>query len=369
MELRLLYDDAVAHSFGLAADQTIAQRTGENLSPLSLRLYTFRPCVLVGRFQAVEHELQIDYCRNHVIPINRRPTSGNAAVMGPEQLAVALMMPGSPHASYSQTQKLMIQFAQGVSDGLAELCLSADLQHNSSLSVGGRKIADLGLYRAASGGLLFHALIPVRSDAGHMLRVLHTPSNRISEKEIARMAALTTDIGSEVGWEISIDEVRRRIAKGCAGIFDAELRPGGFSPDERHAIDKLELKRYMDRHWIFQTGDLLDRLANAQLRTASGLLDVRVALAGNSIKSIWIGGDFFAAEDAIARLENSLRRHPNEPAAIAATLAQTYHGCEADLNGITLADLSTVIQQAIDNAVNRRWSGSYAHSLPGRGSI
>jgi lipoate-protein ligase A len=108
MELRLLYDDAVAHSFGLAADQTIAQRTGENLSPQTLRLYTYRPCVLVGRFQAVEHELQIDYCRNHVIPINRRPTSGNAAVMGPEQLAVALMMPGSPHASYSQTQKLMI---------------------------------------------------------------------------------------------------------------------------------------------------------------------------------------------------------------------------------------------------------------------
>jgi lipoate-protein ligase A len=368
MNLRLLRDTAVSHSFALAVDETVTQRIGANLSPPTLRLYTCRPCVLVGRFQVVEHELRIDYCRNYVIPINRRPTSGNAVIMGPDQLAVALMLPGPQHAEYAQLQELMAQFAQGVADGLEELCLVAGLQHDNSLEVDGRKIADLGLYRAASGGLLLHALLPVRSDVVQMLRVFNTPFKRISTKEINRMAAFTTDIRGEVGWEISVGEVQQRIAKGCARIFDADLYPGALSPDERHASDKLELKKYMDRHWVVETANVLDRLASAQIRTSSGVLDVRVALDGDVIKSLLIGGDFFAAESAIAGLEQSLCRHPHAPEAIAATLAEVYSDYAAGLNGITLAELTDAVQQAVANAVNRRWSVSYDYLLPGRGN-
>jgi len=40
MDWRLITDDDVAASFGLAADEALAQRVGMNLSQPTLRLYT-----------------------------------------------------------------------------------------------------------------------------------------------------------------------------------------------------------------------------------------------------------------------------------------------------------------------------------------
>ncbi len=59
-----------------------------------MRLYTYRPHVaLVGRFQNIEAELNLDECDRFGAEINRRPTGGGAIVMGDGQLGLALVLP------------------------------------------------------------------------------------------------------------------------------------------------------------------------------------------------------------------------------------------------------------------------------------
>ena len=56
MQWRYLSEDRVSDSYGLAADEAMALRVGENLSPSVLRLYTYRSSsALVGRFQRIEN--------------------------------------------------------------------------------------------------------------------------------------------------------------------------------------------------------------------------------------------------------------------------------------------------------------------------
>ena len=118
MEWRLITDDNVSDSFGLAADDTLAQRVGIGECRPTLRLYTYRSdCALVGRFQTVDHEIHVDYCHTHSIPINRRPTGGGAIIMGAGQLGVALMIPGRRNDSYSRAREMMAQFSAGLIHG------------------------------------------------------------------------------------------------------------------------------------------------------------------------------------------------------------------------------------------------------------
>src|SRR3990172_5710473 len=212
---RLITDDSVTASFGLAADECLAARVGAAESQPTLRLYTYRShCALVGRFQNVENEVHREYCDSSKVPINRRPTGGGAILMGADQLGVALPLPGAGDDSYSRARELMTQFSSGIVNSLASLGVAASFRRKNDIEVKGHKIVGLGIYRAPKGGLLFHASLLVDLDIPLMLRVLKTPFEKISDKEIATVAERMTTVSREIGREIEVDEVRARVAEG-----------------------------------------------------------------------------------------------------------------------------------------------------------
>ena len=348
---RLITDDSVAASFGLAADECLAARVGAGESEPTLRLYTYRShCALVGRFQNLENEVHRAYCTAHNIALNRRPTGGGAIIMGADQLGVALTIPASGDDSYSRARELMTQFSSGVVHGLQSLGVAASFRRKNDIEVNGRKIVGLGIYRAPKGGLLFHASLLVGVDIPLMLRVLKTPFEKISDKEINTVADRITTVRREIGREIALDDVRARVAEGYAATFNVSLNGGGFTGDELAAISDLQSQKYDTAEWVNQTTAVPDATGSAKIKTPNGLLDVRLTLAGNTIKAVMIGGDFFAAEGAVADLEASLRWHSADPKAVAATLGSAYTKRANDLPSLALDSLTQVIQQAIRRA-------------------
>ncbi|NNJ09547.1 hypothetical protein EKD04_004325 [Chloroflexales bacterium ZM16-3] len=348
---RLITDDDVTASFGLAADELITRWVGAGQSVPTLRLYTYAPhCALVGRFQRLESELRVDYCRANGIPMNRRPTGGGAILMGAGPLGVALMLPGAEGNVYRRARDQMAQVSEGILAGLRSLGIEAEFRRKNDIEVNGRKIAGVGIYRAPSDGVLFHASVLVDLDVALMLQTLNIPVEKISDKEIAAMSARTSTVRRELGRDISVEEVRQAIATGYAQVFDAELSPGDFTPEERDAIAALEREKYLTDEWIFQATAVPDSAAAARLKTPGGLLDIRVALSGRIIKSIFVGGDFFAADNAIADVEARLRWHPAEPEAVAATLRATYERWPIELESIPLDGLIEAVQTAVERA-------------------
>ncbi|MEK7442076.1 MAG: lipoate protein ligase C-terminal domain-containing protein [Chloroflexota bacterium] len=355
--MRLITDDSVTASFGLAADECLAARVGVGerrdvaCSVPTLRLYTYRShCALVGRFQNLENEVHRAYCAEHNLSLNRRPTGGGAILMGDDQLGVALTIPGTADDSYSRARELMTQFSSGVVHGLQSLGVAASFRRKNDIEVNGRKIVGLGIYRAPKGGLLFHASLLVGVDIPFMLRVLKTPFEKISDKEIDTVADRITTVRREIGREITVDEVRARVAEGYAATFGVSLNGGGFSDDECVAITKLERGKYLTAEWVDQTTAVPDAQGSAKIKTPNGLIDVRLTLAGNTIKAIMIGGDFFAAEGAVADLESTLRWHSADPKAVVATLESVYAKRANDLASLPFDPLTQTIQQAVRRA-------------------
>lgn len=348
---RLITDDAVSASFGLAADECLALRVGRGESEPMLRLYTYRShCALVGRFQNLENEVHRGFCAANGIALNRRPTGGGAILMGADQLGVALVLPGRGDDAYSRARELMAQFSSGVVGGLQSLGIAASFRRKNDVEVNGRKIVGLGIYRAPGNGLLFHASLLVDLDIGLMLSALRTPFEKISDKEIATVADRMTTARREVGRDLPLDEVRTRVAQGYAAAFGVSLVPGDFTADERLAIAALERDKYLTDEWVSQTTAVPDAFGSARVKTPGGLIDVRATLAGNTIKAAFIGGDFFAAEAAVADLEASLRWHSADPEAVASTVARVYAERANDLAAVPLDSLVEAVRQAVKRA-------------------
>jgi lipoate-protein ligase A len=350
-EWRLITDDGVSASFGLAADECLAHRVGTGTSEPTLRLYTYRSsCALVGRFQNIDNEINRAYCEANGIALNRRPTGGGAIIMGQDQLGVALCIPGKEEDSYRQARELMVHFSAGIITGLESLGIQATFRGKNDVEVHNRKVAGLGVYRAPEGGLLFHASVLVDLDIAFMLHVLKTPFEKITDKAIATVADRITTVRCEIGLPITLARVRACIAEGYRSVFGISLAPGDFRSAELAAIDALEQSKYLTSAWVDQTTAVPDTFGSAQLKTPAGLLDIRATLAGNTIKAIFIGGDFFATEGAIADLEARLRWHPASPERVRETLATGYAEHGSQLDNLPLEALQEAIRQAVRNA-------------------
>ena len=265
---RYLEGDGVTASYGLAADEAVTRRQGTGESPPTLRLYTYRShCALVGRFQRVSSEVQLDFCRATGIAVNRRPTGGGAILMGADQLGVALMIPERASArSYARTRELFQRFSGGIVEALAALGVDAEYRRKNDIEVRGRKVAGLGIYFDPAGGLLFHASLLVDLDLPLMLRTLRTPFEKISDKEIATVAERVTTVRRETGRGLSLDEVRAGVREGYGRSLGVILEPGEFSGGELGEIAALERERYATPEWIEREPATPDAMGSARAR-------------------------------------------------------------------------------------------------------
>ncbi len=356
--LRLLTEDGVSDRLGLACDEVLALRTGEGRSLPTLRLYTYRShAALVGRFQNAGHELHLDACRSLGVPVNRRPTGGGAIIMGEQQLGIALCVPGQGFAAvggtmagYGRARSLMANFSKGVVRGLETYGIQGVFARKNDLEVGGRKIAWLGIHRTATGGLLFHCSLLVDLDIPFMLQVLNTPFEKISDKQIRSVSARITTVRRELGEQVALAGVREAVAEGFAGAFGAQLSPGRLDEDEQRDVQALVQSKYSRDEWIFQQARVSDSDGFARVKSPYGLISARVTTAGEQLKAVYLEGDFFCSDQALAAVEGSLCWHSTSPERIRATLVEVYGRFGEDLGALPMESLQRVIGAALRNA-------------------
>ena len=349
MQWRYISEDRVSDSFGLAADEAMALRVGENLSPSVLRLYTYRSSsALVGRFQRIENELNLDFCREQKISLNRRPTGGGAILMGEDQLGVALML--KDWNEYKAPRELMRHFASALCEGLLIFGIKAQFRGKNDLEVEGRKIGGLGIHSNAAGGYLLHCSLLVDLDVQLMLRALNVPVEKLEARQLKSIEGRITTVRRELKKDTSMNEVRDKIREAFSSYFSVEFEHSCYSLKEKKVIGEMESSRYLKRDWIYQKVDVPDLSGEARQMTPAGLLDVRVTMAGRQIKAVFLGGDFFAEESAVSDIEGSLRWHSSGSKQILSTLEMIYAKRKDELAFLPIENVCEVINKAVESA-------------------
>ncbi len=304
---RLLVDDGATAARGLALDEALmaAQHRDQPPAPATLRLYTYRDhAALIGRYQHLDAEVDLQACRASGTQVSRRPTGGGAIIMGAAQLGVALTMRAPAR---QRPRQLIAELSAGVAAGLAELGITASFRGKNDLQVGGRKIAGLGLYVDDSGGLLFHASVLADLDVAFMLQVLAVPAAKLADKAAAAVAERVTTVSRETGQGHTGASIREAIATGFAKQFSLTLEPGEPSAAERALAERLVGERYAHTEWVRASGRVPDGSGSALLKTPAGLVRLYLATHGDLVKSAVFTGDFNDLPDPVLALESALR--------------------------------------------------------------
>lgn len=305
---RYLEDDAVGAADGLATDEALMLpygRSERTSYEATLRLYTYRPhCALVGRYQSLEDEVDMDFCRVNAIDVGRRPTGGGAIIMGPGQLGVAVTAPARPDEAPREALK---RYATAVIAGLDALGIGAHFRSKNDLEVDGRKIAGLGLFLDPQGAVLFHASVLVDLDVALMLQVLRIPGAKISDKAVARVESRVTTVSKELGSEIQATEARTAFATAFARTFAVELESSKPEPREIARRNELVKIRYGSQEWVSQRSPRRDARGSALLKTPLGLLRIYAGVHGRALKNVLVTGDFNVMPPGVTRLEAALK--------------------------------------------------------------
>ncbi len=332
---RYIQEDQVSAYNGLATDEYLMDMYSQDVLPTqaTLRLYTYREfCCLVGRFQNIHAELNLEACRSENAQYSRRLTGGGAIIMGDGQLGICL---ATNHTFDADNTKAIYQlFAQPVILALSQIGIKAHLKGKNDLVVDGKKIAGLGIHVNHQGAIQFHTSLLVNLNVEKMLRVLNIPLQKIADKRhLRKVEQRITTVSRELNRVISIDEMRKRIKDCYRQLFDVNYDTIHITTQERIKINKLADDRYNNEDWIFQNSPQPDMTGMGLKKSKAGLLRTYVALKGETIKSVLITGDFFGLEKLFSAIESKLKWHPIDKEKILGVIEESFalYGAPEDL--------------------------------------
>ncbi|HET9719639.1 MAG TPA: biotin/lipoate A/B protein ligase family protein [Solirubrobacteraceae bacterium] len=326
---RLITSDAVGAADGLACDEGLMHpyaRHREASAAATMRLYTYAPhAALIGRYQHLEAEIDLEACRRLGVAVGRRPTGGGAILMGPGQLGVAITTRAPRDIS---PRELLHQFAGGIITGLESRGVRATFRGKNDLQVDGRKIAGLGLYVDDDGALLFHASVLADLDIRLMLEVLRIPGAKLADKGIERVQERITTVSRESGVPCAGADVRTAISEGFERTLGIRLVRSQPDAAERAACADSLRSRHHDARWLAGRSEGGGTRGTAALKTPAGLVRVYVGVQDGVISSVMVAGDFTVMAPSLLELEAALRWCRADPLRIADVVSAHIAGDE-----------------------------------------
>ena len=297
----------VSSAYGLAVDEMLAHSVAYNGSAPILHLYNFLPSVIVGRYQDIEAAIDIEECRRCEIEYNRRHTGGGTVLMGPDQLALGFAIPLS-HSSASRSIRQMFDLLAGViSYALRKIGVESAFRPKNDLEVRGKKLAGLSASLEERDAFFFHMSLLVDFDMGLMVRILNTPREKLADKAISCFSQRMTTIRDEIGQLLPLPAVMETVKDSFSKKFGVEFVDSELSQWERDKAQALIHSRYGSEDWIFSVKHPPGATGHARKKTPGGMLDVYLTLAGGSIESVLITGDFFSTSETINKIESALK--------------------------------------------------------------
>lgn len=348
---RLIGGRGLSSAEGLAVDEALAVGLGRGWGPPALHLYTFRPAVILGRYQDLAASVDEGGCRRLGFEVNRRHTGGGTVIMGPDQVAVGFALP-FPHPALGGTVASAFESVASMTiSAIRTLGVEASFRPKNDIEVEGRKLAGLSASVEEPGVFFFHMSLLMDFSIPAMVELLRIyPEKR--DKAICCFQRRMGTLQSESGNPVTFDQTGAALVSAYESGFGVELRPGELVEPELEEVRRLRSERYESDRWVRSTRVARPAEGVHRIRTPGGVLEVRVWLAGSALERVLLMGDFFARAEDVNRIESALKWIPAVGPRIRRAILTAVDG--KALHMVELEDLVSAVVSAAEKALNGR---------------
>ncbi len=315
-----------------------------------------QPYVCVGYHQEVAKEVDVDWCREHNLPILRRQVGGGTVLLDRGQIFWHLIVHRSRcPVNLEEAYRL---YLTGPINALRRMGIEAYFRPVNDVHVGGRKIMGTG---AATIGeaMVFVGSLLLDFDYETMVKALKVPSEKFRDKVYQTMKEYLTTINRERGKRMPRTQAKQILSEEMAKALGVTAFAGNL--EEREGMYVTAMERQMaDPEWVWQGGGLPKvgvkiaegvRVLESAFKAPGGLVRATVCLKDDRIADLSLSGDFFFfPQDGLPDLARSLIGQPLDEAALTQQISQYFAGRGVQAPGLSPADLARAVTMAAQAA-------------------
>ncbi|MFD1813894.1 lipoate--protein ligase family protein [Rhodococcus gannanensis] len=230
----------------VALDEVITREVASGERGPTLRFWDWdSPLVVIGSFQSVRNEVDVEAAARHGIGIVRRISGGGAMFMEPGNcITYSLSVPTSlvDGLSFERSYEFLDQWVMGA---LADVGIKARYVPINDIVSDQGKIGGAAQKRFAAGAVLHHVTMSYDIDADKMTEVLRIGREKISDKGITSSGKRVDPMRSQTGM------ARGAIIGSFIAHFRAryDTRPGRYTDAELAAARDLVESKFSTEAW------------------------------------------------------------------------------------------------------------------------
>lgn len=244
---QIIQGPAVDPVVQMALDQVLAEEVGAGRRHPTLRIWEWdKPAVVIGSFQSVKNEVDLENAAKYGFDVVRRISGGGAMFM--EAGSVITYSIYAP-ASLVQGMTFADSYAfldEWVIVALRSVGIEASYQPLNDITSPTGKIGGAAQKRLGSGAVLHHVTMSYDMDGDRMVQVLRIGREKMSDKGTKSAAKRVDPLRSQTG--LPRAEIIDRMVATFTRLYGAT--PSEITAGEYAAADELVREKFGTEEWL-----------------------------------------------------------------------------------------------------------------------
>ncbi|CAN5331658.1 biotin/lipoate A/B protein ligase family protein [soil metagenome] len=246
-EWQLIQGPAVDPVVQMALDQVLSEEVGAGRRKPTLRIWEWeKPAVVIGSFQSVKNEVDLDNAKKYGFDIVRRISGGGAMFMEAGSVIT--------YSIYAPTELVQgMSFADSyafldewVIVALKSLGIEASYVPLNDITSPTGKIGGAAQKRLGSGAVLHHVTMSYDMDGDKMVQVLRIGREKMSDKGTKSANKRVDPLRSQTG--LSRREIIDKMVGTFRGLYG--LAPSEITPAEMARAQELVAEKFGTEEWL-----------------------------------------------------------------------------------------------------------------------
>jgi lipoate-protein ligase A len=246
-EWELIHGPAETPLMQMALDQVLTEEVGAGRRKPTLRIWEWNdPAVVIGSFQSVRNEVDLDNAAKYGFEVVRRVSGGGAmfmdagAVITYSIYAPSDLVQGMSFAdSYAFLDEWVIVALKAVG-------IDASYQPLNDITSPTGKIGGAAQKRLGAGAVLHHVTMSYDMDGERMVEVLRIGREKMSDKGTKSAAKRVDPIRSQTG--LPRAEIIEKMKETFSGLYGST--PGEVTPEEAAKARQLVEEKFGTAEWL-----------------------------------------------------------------------------------------------------------------------